>query len=73
MSNIVLEGGKYTVVRDGGNMHALRHGEPWRDLTGDKLVGALCARIDELEAAARAPLLTERVLDTPVGLGVVVK
>lgn len=60
MSNIVLEGGKYTVLSDGGVLRALRNGEPWRDLTGDKLVGALVDRIDELEAAARAPLLTER-------------
>lgn len=55
MSHIYLEDGKYTVVRDGGNMHALRNGETWRDLTGDKLVGALCARIDELTAPDPLP------------------
>jgi hypothetical protein len=43
---IELEGGKYTICRSAsGEMVALRYGEPWRDLTGDKLVGAL---VDEL-------------------------
>lgn len=50
--DIGLEDGKYTVVRNGGQLSALRHGEPWQDLTGNKLIGALCARIDELEDAA---------------------
>ena len=42
MRTLKLEDGKYEIRRhDDGHMDALRHGEPWRDLTGDKLVGAL--------------------------------
>jgi len=52
---IVLEDGKYTVLRDDGCLRALRNGEPWRDLTGEKLVGALCDRIDELTAPDPVP------------------
>lgn len=41
-SIIELEGGKYIVIRHSdGRMEALRYGEPWRDLTGDKLIGAM--------------------------------
>lgn len=46
-----LDGGKYTVIRgDDGSLGALRYGEPWRDLTGDKLVGALVIEVEELRA-----------------------
>lgn len=55
-SALILEDGKYAVLRhDDGSMEALRNGEPWRDLTGDKLVGALCSRIDELTAPDPVP------------------
>lgn len=41
-TRVDLEGGKCTVVMpNNGGLHALRYGEPWRDLTGDKLVYAL--------------------------------
>lgn len=50
-TSIELAGGKYTVQHDHGtNLKALRHGEPWRDLTGDGLVLAMAQRIEELEA-----------------------
>jgi hypothetical protein len=50
MTKVVLQDGKYTVEHDNGtNFHALRYGEPWRDLTGDGLVLALVQRIEELE------------------------
>lgn len=52
---ISVEDGKYTVVFDGGKLSALRYGEPWRDLSGDKLVYALMCRIQSLEAAALSP------------------
>ncbi len=43
---IKLAGGKYElVVPDGGGMHALRHGEAWRDLTGDNLIFELAWEI----------------------------
>lgn len=42
--------GDYTVIHENGtNFHALRHGEKWRDLTGDNLVLALVNRIEQLE------------------------
>lgn len=42
--------GEYTVIHENGtNFHALRHGEQWRDLTGDNLVLALVSRIEHLE------------------------
>lgn len=46
--------GKYTVIFDDGRLYALRHGEPWRDLTGDKLVLAMLQ-----EALAPAPALSD--------------
>ena len=36
-----LENGKYEVTFDAGNLSATRNGEPWRDLTGDKLIYAM--------------------------------
>jgi len=41
---IDLEDGKYTYLLDDiGGQQALRYGEPWRDLTGDKFVYGLAA------------------------------
>lgn len=52
MKNITLEQGKYTIEHiDGVGLQVRRHGEPWRDLTGDKLVLALVQRIEALEIA----------------------
>jgi hypothetical protein len=40
--------GKYAVViPDTGGLHALRHGEPWRDLAGDNLVFYLAVELHE--------------------------
>ncbi len=48
---IDLEGGKYTFVNDGfGRISALRYGEPWRDLFGDKFVNALAQEVVRLKA-----------------------
>jgi hypothetical protein len=65
LTKIELEGGKYTVIHDNGaNLHALRHGEPWRELVGDGLVLAMAQRIEDLEV-----LSVERVmLDVVPGL-----
>ena len=50
MRRIDLENGKYTYVfEDSGRQYALRHGESWRDLTGDKFVFCLAYRVHELE------------------------
>lgn len=43
-----LEDGKYTVISDRGHLTALRHGEPWRDMTGDKLIGCMVSEIESL-------------------------
>lgn len=46
---IELDGGKYTyVLHPDRRQHALRHGELWRDLVGDKFVYSLAARAEEL-------------------------
>lgn len=48
---IELEGGKYTYVLDeAGKQEALRYGEPWRDLVGDKFVYCMAAEIESLRA-----------------------
>jgi hypothetical protein len=48
--SISLHEGKYKVSHTNGtNFHALRHGQPWRDLTGDGLLLAMVQRIEELE------------------------
>ncbi|MBX9158755.1 hypothetical protein [Bacillus cereus] len=59
MKGVTVEGTKttvkvndeYTITIDfpKGVFHATRHGEPWRDLTGDQLVLSLCNRIEDLE------------------------
>lgn len=54
-SRITLDDGKYVVLHNNGSdFRALRHGEPWRDLTGDGLVLAMAQRIQELEQAQTA-------------------
>lgn len=72
VQRIVVEGGKYTVVINGGDMHALRYGERWKDLTGDKFVyclatellaarNALAAAWGTLIAANEAGLITDTI------------
>lgn len=49
---VTVADGKYTVVIGAdGSLSALRHGEPWRDLTGDKLVYCLAAELIEARKA----------------------
>lgn len=44
---ITVGDGKYTVVQTpDGRLAARRNGEPWRDLTGDKLVLCLAQELD---------------------------
>ena len=43
-----FEGGKYIAFVDQGTCTVTRHGELWRDLTGDKFVGCLFSEIDRL-------------------------
>lgn len=52
---VVVDGGKYTVVIPAnGGLHALRYGEPWRDLTGDNLVFNLAWELNEARAEIAA-------------------
>ncbi len=52
MESIKLYNGKYEVILNETKpfvFKALRHGEEWRDLTGDNLVLQMFFRIQELE------------------------
>lgn len=50
--NVKTSDGKYTVIQeDDGRLHVLRHGEEWRDCSGDKLIYILAA---DLESARQA-------------------
>lgn len=46
-----LENGKYTLIFDDktGILEALRYGEKWRDLTGDKLVYSMLTEMIQLK------------------------
>lgn len=44
-----LEYGKYKVLYDNGKIEILRHGEPWRDETGDGFLHTLLMSYIELE------------------------
>ena len=58
---VTVENGRYTVVQgEGGGLRALRHGKEWRDCTGDGLIFALAAEVDnfrEIIAALLAGLV----------------
>lgn len=46
---VEVENGKYAVIQEkDGNLYALRYGEKWRDLCGDKLVLALAYEVAQL-------------------------
>lgn len=51
---VLVDDGKYEVVIDGEDFYANRHGERWRDLTGDKLVLCLAMELDEARAEIAA-------------------
>jgi hypothetical protein len=47
---IDLMDGKYTYIRwDNGSSEVLRHGEKWRDVTGDNLIYAMACMIEDLQ------------------------
>jgi hypothetical protein len=49
-----VEGGKYTVIQDhNGELKALRYGQPWRNLSGDKLVLCLAQELDQRRTDAK--------------------
>jgi hypothetical protein len=45
VERIDVADGKYTVVINGGGLHALRYGEPWQDLIGNKFVYCLATEL----------------------------
>ena len=52
---ITVGDGKYTVVQTtDGRVVALRNGEPWRDLTGDKLLLCLAQELEAARAEIRS-------------------
>ena len=67
MTEIQIEDGKYTLVSDRGILKALRYGEPWRDLTGDKMIGVMFSEIERLrEENTRLREGAESSLDGPI-------
>lgn len=52
---VTVANGKYTVVmEEGGRLHALRHGEEWRDCCGDKLIYCLASELEDARAEVAA-------------------
>lgn len=54
---VKVDHGKYEVIYNGGRLHALRHGQEWRDCVGDNLIFHLAfelsearSKVSELEA-----------------------
>jgi hypothetical protein len=48
---LMVEAGKYTYRQVGGRQEVFRYGETWRDVTGDKFIGAMADEILHLRAA----------------------
>lgn len=46
--------GKYTVIFEGSQLRAERHGTPWRSLSGDGMVLAMLQEVDDLKAKVEA-------------------
>lgn len=59
LPDIRLESGKYTVRQTQAGLAALRYDEPWRDLTGDKLVYAMAMEISLLRERLSPPGMLE--------------
>lgn len=58
--NVSVDNGKYTVIMEAnGRMHALRYGEPWQDLSGNKLVYCLAAEVEALRNALHSLVYQE--------------
>jgi hypothetical protein len=62
-----LDNGKYVVTMKDNKVTATRHGEPWRDLTGDNLVFHLLMLVADLEC--RMPELEPHASDMPLIIG----
>ncbi|MEO3931420.1 hypothetical protein WMO79_01215 [Micrococcaceae bacterium Sec7.4] len=54
-NSVVIEDGKYTITGiETGRLEALRYGEPWRDLVGDKFILNMAQEIQRLRAELAA-------------------
>lgn len=53
MIAISLENGKYEVEVDGGTISVLRHGELWRNETGDSFILSMIHEIESLKEGAK--------------------
>lgn len=49
---VELDSGKYTYIFDNGKQSALRYGEQWRDLSGDKFIYCLASEVDKQKELA---------------------
>lgn len=49
--NLKLDNGKYEIIMKDNQILATRHGEWWRDLTGDNLIYFMMCHIADLEDA----------------------
>lgn len=58
-TRIDLDGGKYTVINDNGKLSALRHGQPWQDLSGNNLVYWMMVEIEQLRARLNSEAITK--------------
>lgn len=76
MTEIELSDGKYRVVDelfDGGGFYALRYGEEWRSLAGDKLVYAMFCEIEYLREGLTSISERPHEFDNPDQLAEVAK
>ena len=49
--------GKYTVIFESdGSLRALRHGEPWQDFSGNKLIYCMLQAFDDLKQSVVQPI-----------------
>lgn len=54
-TRVELEGGKYIVViGSNGGLHALRYGEKWQDMTGNKMIYCLASELHATRQALAA-------------------
>lgn len=61
--------GKYTVIFEGSDLRAERHGTPWRSLTGDGMVLAMLLDHDDLKSRAnKLEVLLTKLQEPEYGL-----
>jgi hypothetical protein len=68
MSKLSLENGKYIIESEGGFCVAKRYGDAWRDLTGDKLFGAMMSEVERLEKQHTEDVALLREVISPMRL-----